>query len=120
MDNHYQTNHIMESLRRRANGDYAILRDRLTPQFDPNQEPVERHRLIPKLNELFDGGAIVAFSTDSNWDDDGGNCYNVYILKKEFVKDYCDNLFESDDGLYYLKHFVAHPDQYWHLWAGPF
>lgn len=115
---HYQTRHVL----RKVGGNYCLLNDigLQVPGEGWPEAKLPDEELTKQLNDLFDGGAILAFEMDFGWDDEGGNCYQAFILKAEFVQRWSDQFADLNDPTFPARHFASAPGQYWVLWQGPY
>lgn len=126
MKSHYQTKHLVRQLGRRGQGNYSLGRGAGSSANNQLPEPTQldgrkaNRQLHKSLDQLFNDGASLILETDRGWDDEGGNCFEAYILMKEWTADFFDNSINSDDQLYSMRYIVEHPDRFWLLWSGPY
>lgn len=125
---HYQTAHILENVVRNYNSQVSLTRQPGRYFLDGDPEPGDPELIRPFLDRLFQKGAWLALETYENWDDEGGQCYQAYIVAPEHVKAYHEAkdlaMYPADgepyDGLFVHRHLASHPDQYFLVWAGPY
>lgn len=127
---HYQTAHVLENVVRNYNSNVSLTKG-LNRMFDPSvdSEPSDPELIRSVLDDLFNSGAWLALETYENWDDEGGQCYQAYIVSPEFVQLYHKDRDQvvyppvdkqQPDLLFTHRHIVEHPEQYWLVWAGPY
>jgi hypothetical protein len=115
---HYQAKHILG----RVGDNYCSLSDNglQVPGEDWPEPKLPDRELQLQLDALFEGGAELAFEMDFGWADEGGNCYQAFILKPEFVGEWANKAQDSNDPTFPAREFAAAPGRYWILWQGPY
>jgi hypothetical protein len=115
---HYHTQRILE----RVEDSYCSLHDGgLQVPGEDWPEPKKPDRALQRqLDALFESGAELAFEMDHGWADEGGNCYQAFILKPEFVKEWANRAQESNDPTFPAREYASAPGRYWIFWQGPY
>ena len=83
--------------------------------------------MVTRLDFLFLAGHAIILESDIGYDDDGGNCYQAYILKPEHKEAYDKHYFHSledenmaNSSLVAFQYILAYPDHFISVWAGPY
>ena len=97
-------------------------------QASGTPEPQEiNQELANELDKLFEGGADLILETNQVHDDEGGDCYQAYIVLPEAKKgfwEYWDDNSERDGlclwQLCIMEYIVKFPSNVRMVWAGPY
>ena len=126
MENHYATDHLIHQVNHNYN-DQTVLSQHLEWRTLETAEPDDIETLVPRLNDIFNAGGSIILETSQGFDDDGGNCYQAYIVEKKNAKhfqEYWDDNYEKDDTPRYqhciFEYIVKYPENLMVLWAGPY
>ena len=138
---HYNTKRIIDQVRSNENQDIQVMFGTTNGLIIPNWQPmplsIEDFEIIggmptvgfeQYLDGIFEDGADLLIETYQGHDDDGGTCYQAYILQVDWVAHfnaYCLEKFtgsmaESNLQLLTMKYLIANPDSYMIIWAGPY
>lgn len=129
-NDHYQTKHLIFKIEHNANAHCTLTEGagRIHEEGMPEPELPGRW-LRTQLNKLFGAGAYLVLETNTSWDDEGGDCYQAYIIAPEHAKEYHEERDKATMGpvdgpppdlLFEHRYLVAHPERFWHIWAGPY
>lgn len=115
---HYQTLHLMS----KVHGEHVSLHDNGThpPGTDIPEPKLADRALSEQLDDLFNGGAHLAFEMNFGWDDEGGNCYQAFILKADHVQRYSDAFIDTNDPTFPARFYASNPEDFWILWQGAY
>ncbi len=125
----YHTGRIINRVAENYNHDMVLQFSPINGHF--NDEDTEPDRIdqsmVTRLDFLFLAGAEIVLETDIGYDDDGGNCYQAYIIKPEHKAEYDKHYFHSledenmaNSSLVAFTYILAHPDHFISVWAGPY
>ena len=139
---HYNTRRIIDQVRSNDNQDIQIMfgttKGLVVPDWQPKPLPIEEFRIIggcvPSvtferyLDGIFHDGADLIMEAFQGHDDDGGTCYQAYILKvdwvahfnKYYLEKYTGSMADSNLQLITMKYLVANPDSHMVIWSGPY
>lgn len=134
MKNHYATQRILKTIFHQLNNHFIINENVKSFKGTPYQEPTPASDItdtdtlanIKKLNDIFSNPkAQIILETNTGFDDDGENCYEVYILKPEHFDHF--NTFRNDSNLnetHYIfsimQYITLFPENVISVWAGPY
>ena len=75
------------------------------------------------LDEIFEDGAQLLIETYDSADDDGGSCYQAYILDPDWVQHYeayLEHNQQLDRNIAMLRYISDNPEAFMIIWAGPY
>lgn len=82
--------------------------------------------IMEKLDKLFDDGADIILETNQGYDDDGGDCYQAYVIKAEHKEEFnrfWNQRMEDNQDHWQLAIFcyiLTNPEHIITVWAGPY
>jgi len=75
------------------------------------------------LDDIFEDGAYLLLETYDSADDDGGPCYQAYIIDPDWVQHYeayLDHNQQLDRNVAILRYISDNPEAFTIIWAGPY
>lgn len=130
---HYQTRHIVWKIDHNANSYCTLLKGGPKMHEEGDREPeLPGAWLKQQLNLIFEEGGELVLETNRGWDDEGGDCYEAWIVLPEFRKHYFEQYDKetmppsegpnarTPELMFELKYIAAHPEQFAYIWAGPY
>lgn len=124
---HYHTQRILDRTFQSGVSDAVIHTDPVNEYSVNKVDPLPVKELVPELNKLFNSGHDIVLETNQGYDDEGGDCYQAYIIKPEhkeaFWKYYNENIDRDGKMLWQLcifEYILANPSHFITLWAGPY
>jgi len=124
---HYATKRIIEQIDNNDNYD-CYLSNGPIDSYNGSNEPHElNQKFADKLDRIFKSGADIVLETKQGYADDGGDCYQAYILLPEYQKEfneYFEENYEKDGKCYFqlciMEYLLSKPEQLRVVWAGPY
>lgn len=128
MDNlNYQTKRLIKRVNNNYNDKAHLHLDPADAYFQSEKDPCPIEDLIPELETLFNQGADIILETNQGYDDEGGDCYQAYIIRPEFkatFQHYYDLNYERDGKCLFqlciMEYITQNPEHIITLWAGPY
>ncbi len=75
------------------------------------------------LDGIFEDESQLILETHEGIDDDGGSCYQAYILMEDHVQHFYHEFRQSGDpsvSLFLFKYILDNPEAFMIIWAGPY
>ena len=120
----YRTERILQQIKRNDNQYAEFKLGMLTPgSLNPD---IPNHAFADAIDTLFKNGAEIVLETHTGFDDDGGDCYQCYIVKPEWkatFHHYLDTTIDDDCFIFHIaamQYIVMHPNRIAIVWAGPY
>lgn len=122
---HYQTRRIITRVQNNYNTDTLIH----TAPADEylTGEPVPVQELVPELEKLFGSGHDIILETNQGYDDEGGDCYQAFLIKpehKEAFNAYFDTNYERAGKMLWqlsiMEYITKNPSHIITIWAGAY
>jgi hypothetical protein len=126
---HYNTKRILHKVCTNQN-DEAYISDRPVNEYQtgvyPEPRPIDQ-AFADQLDKLFKEGADILLETNQGWNDEGGDCYQAYIVLPEFTKhawEYWDLNYERDGQCLWqiclMEYIMKFPANLRVVWAGAY
>ena len=119
----YQTQDIIRNVHTNTNKEWVLRTSIL--EYENSATSTDLKELSEVLDYHFDNDAIVIMHTHTLSDDDGGECYQAYILKgshHQFYLDIHQEVMQDDTinqmATFDMQYIINHPSHVMILWAG--
>ena len=119
----YKTERILQQIEQNDN-QYSEFKFDMLTSGSLNPE-IPDQAFADVLDTLFQNGAEIALETHTGFDDDGGDCYQCYIVKPEWrdaFHHYLDTTIDDDCFIFHIaamRYVVMNSNHIAIVWAGP-
>lgn len=124
---HYQTRRIINRVQNNYNTDALIHTAPADEYFTGQTEPAPVQELVPELEKLFNSGHDIILETNQGYDDEGGDCYQAFLIKPEHKEEfnaYFDRNYDRDGKMLWqlsiMEYITKYPSHIVTIWAGAY